>query len=438
VKRSTTTRRTWYHTDLLRAIGKCLPKRGLPLQVADERVRWTPRLLATAAVLLGWVAGPTLAECFAAAREVLVGLYPTRRRPGKTLAGFLRTLSRQSGRWLSVVVASLRQRTETASGRRWRTGPYVVLAADGSRVECPMTRSNERGLGCAGRQKTVPQVFVTCLYHVATGLLWGWSRGRGDASERGQLQGVLGELPPWTLLLMDAGFPGYTLLRSLQRRGHEFIVRVGGNVTLLRKLGWSLRQDGQTVSLWPQQHRRTAPLTLRLVTVRAKGRRVYLLTSVREPHRLSDRQVATLYGQRWGVEVLYRTLKRTLEHHRLRSDTPARAQVELDWYLAGLWMLGLMTRQAQGSRCAKHWSPAKALSAVRLAMRCLNRPRRRGGLHAALRRARADTYVRLRPKASRHYARKKREHPPGRPRIRTATKAEVAAAQKLKQPHLVN
>ncbi|MEI6972888.1 MAG: hypothetical protein WCL44_15390 [bacterium] len=73
--------RRYYHNDLLAAIGKCLPQRGLPLQVDDERVRWTPRMLVIAAVLLGWAPGPNLRECFTAARETLVAMYVSRRPP---------------------------------------------------------------------------------------------------------------------------------------------------------------------------------------------------------------------------------------------------------------------------------------------------------------------------------------------------------------------
>lgn len=423
--------RGYYHHDLLAAIGNCLPRQGLPLQVDDDRVRWAPRLLATAAVLLGWATGPSLRECFRSARETLVAMYRSRRRPGETLAGFLWALERQSAGLLAVVVGSLRRMTIRLSGKMWRVGPWVVMGADGSRVECPMTRENEAGLGCAGKAKTAPQLFVTTLYHVVTGLPWGWVRGRGDSSERGQLRAMVEDLPERTLLLMDAGFPGYVLLRALLRSGHDFIVRVGRNVHLLKGLGWECEQRDSTVYLWPQNHRRRCPLVLRLVVVRNGRKPVYLLTSVQEPENLSDEQVGLLYRLRWGIEVMYRTLKRTLEHHTMHSDTPQRAKIELDWCLVGLWMLGLMTLEARGPRrrLAERWSPAGAISCVRVAMRNARQPRRRGGLRKALSGAVQDRYVRLRPRKARHYPRKKTETPAGRPKIRTATPAEKQAAQ---------
>jgi hypothetical protein len=397
-------------------------------------------MLVIGAVLLGWVAGANLQECFMAAREVVVSMYLSRRRPGETLAGFLDALSNQSAALLSIVVVGLRRMTIRLSGRTWRLGPWVAMGADGSRVECPMTARNEKGLGCAGKDKTTPQLFVTTLFHVVTGLPWAWIRGRGDSSERGQLRRMLKELPLRTLLLMDAGFPGYLLLRALMAMGHDFIVRVGRNVNLLKGLGWDVRQDGQTVYLWPKNHRKRPPLVLRLVEVKTKHKRMYLLTSVLEARQLNDAQVAELYRLRWGIEVMYRTLKRTLKHHKMQSDTPQRAKVELDWYMVGLWMLGLMTLEAMGPRrrVAKRWSAAGALSCVRKAMRNVRQPRRKGGLPRQLRNAVQDSYVRTRPKKARHYPRKKTESPAGRPQIRMAKRSETKAAQALGPQRALN
>ena len=429
-RQQTAARRGCYHHDLVAAIGKCLPKRGLPSQVEDSRVRWTPRLLVIGAVLLGWAVGPNLQECFASAREALVAMYISRRRPGETLAGFLQALHQQSAALLLVVVSSLRRMTIRMSGNLWRLGPWVVMGADGSRVECPMTRSNEKGLGCAGKDKTTPQLFVTTLFHVISGLPWAWIRGRGDSSERGQLRRMLKELPRRTLMLMDAGFPGYVLLRAMLLLGHDFIVRVGSNVTLLR-LDWEYERHGSIVYLWPLNHRKRSPLKLRLVVIKAKRKSVYLLTSVLGGAMLKDEEVAMLYRLRWGIEVMYRTLKRTLEHHKMRSDTPQRAKIELDWYMVGLWMLGLMTLEAMNPRrrLQKQWSAARAISSVRGAMRNARRPRRHGGLRRELKHAVQDSYVRSRPKKARHYPRKKTESPAGRPKFRMATKSEVKAAQ---------
>ena len=69
--------KTSYPRELLHAIGDCLPQRGLSLQSDDRRVRWTPRLVVTAAVLSAWAVASTCQEAFGMAREAVVKMYPT-------------------------------------------------------------------------------------------------------------------------------------------------------------------------------------------------------------------------------------------------------------------------------------------------------------------------------------------------------------------------
>ena len=133
------------------------------------------------------------------------------------------------------------------------------------------------------------------------------------------------------LLLADAGFTGYELLKELMGSGRSFIIRAGGNVRLLKKLGFVVREHDGIVYLWPQKHRGHEPLVLRLVVVHDGRKVVYLLSNVLEESALSDRDVAEMYRRRWGIEVFYRSLKRTMEKHKLHSASPGKAQVELDW-----------------------------------------------------------------------------------------------------------
>jgi hypothetical protein len=300
-------------------------------------------------------------------------------------------------------------------------------------VECPMTRQNEAVLGCAGKKKTTPQLFLTTIFHVASGLPWTWMRGGGKESERNHLREMIGRLPRCTLLLADAGFVGYELLSRLMGAGHDFIVRAGSNVTLLQDLGFAVERHGQVVCLWPKDRQKLdRPLVLRLVTIGKGPQAVYLLTSVIEKSRLSDGQIGRLYRLRWGVEVLYRSFKRTMEHHKMRSDNPKHAKVELDWAMVGLWMLGLMSWQARGRRSRERWSVAESLRVVREAARRAHVPCSRDGLRKKLRGAVLDGYRRLHAKKARHWPHKKTEKPAGKPCIRTATRSEVKAAQKVR------
>ncbi len=419
-----------YQKDLRHAIGQCLPKRGLPLQSDDQRVRWTPRLLVTAAILNAWAVASTCLEAFGIARQAVVEMYPTRRRPGKSHQGFIKALGRQPVELLAVVVASLRRCTRSLAGKRWRENGWVVMGVDGSATDCPRTKANEQAFGYSGKKKSAPQQAFVMLFHVVTGLPWAWRRGDARADEVVQFRAMLDELPIKTLLLADAYYTTYDLLRSLGERGHRFIIRVGANVSLLEKLSYVVNERRGIVYLWPKKKQAgNPPLALRLVKIRHKRQSVYLVTNVLDKSTLSNRDVGRLYRLRWGIEVMFRSLKQTMGYGKLRSESPAAARLELDWAMVGLWMLGLMTQQAMGRRPRRDWSAAEAHRAVRCAMGSLPGRRPAGGLVSSLRKARSDTYVRSGSKKSRDYPRKKKRKPPKPPKLRMATAKEILRAQ---------
>ena len=420
-----------YTRQLRKAIAKFLPSRGISLASDDRRVRWTDRMLVMMAILMVWQPASTMLDAFESARAILVRMYKSRRRPGSTLAGYLDALQAASDELLEVVCRYLRRSVRLVAGRAWKSGRWVVMAVDGSRIDCPRTAANEEAFGCAGRDKTGPQQYLTTIFHVCSGLIWDYRRGPGNDSERHQLRHMLNDLPIRTLLLMDAGYSGYELLRAIMQSGRHFIVRVGANVSLLKKLGYDIRESDGIVYLWPLKHRREQPLVLRCVRVQAKRQEVVLLTSVLSEKVLSDSEVAQWYRRRWMVETSFRTLKQTLGKRKMLSDAPHKAQTELDWAVVGLWLLGLAAAEAQPATMKARWSAAMALRAVRRAMRDWSRRPPSGGLTRQLRKARQDNYRRSGPKIVRRWPHKKNEPPCGTPNIRTASQAEVQKAKRL-------
>ena len=147
-------------------------------------------------------------------------------------------------------------------------------------------------------------MFVTTLFHVGTGLPWAFVRGPAASSERGHLLTMLQLLPAGAMLIADAGYTGYELLKAITDSRRAFLIRVGSNVSLLTKLGYAVRERGGTVYLWPQrqQKKRQPPLVLRLITLVQGSKRIHLLSNVLEEERLSDEQAIELYRRRWQVE----------------------------------------------------------------------------------------------------------------------------------------
>jgi hypothetical protein len=379
-----------------------------------------------------------LKDRFESARTCVIEMFPGRRRPGRTYQGFMKAQRRIPRKMVGYLKDHLRQHHQQVAGAFWERFGWVPIACDGSRVEVPRTTRNQARLGCAGREKTGPQLFVTTLYHMGTGLPWDWHIGKGTESERNHLRRMLAKLPPESLIVADAGFTGYALMQAILASGLSFLIRAGSNVSLLSGLDleWEIRNDEQAVWLWPQNQRHLPPLKLRLIRLQRVshgGGEMCLLTNVFDQERLPDETAAILYRMRWGVELFYRSYKQTLGQQKLRSKSPRAARWELHWGMTALLLLGLMSvAQIVGrGRDPLSLSVAQALRVVRQAMRSPRRWRGRGNLGVRLAEALKDEYRRQSSKTAHDWPRKKREKPPGTPKVRAATEDESRCAQKI-------
>jgi len=413
------------------------------LKAADGRdrrpraVRWSLPYLIYQAVLMAWDSSEALRDRFDNARQALVEMFPHHRRPGATYQGYVKALRRIPLKVMVRLDAYLRRCHQRIAGEHWLRWDWAILACDGSRVEVPRTQANQDALRCAGRKKTGPQLALTVLYHMGTGLPWTWRIGPGTDAERVHLRSMLSTLPGKSRLVADAGFTGYDLLRAIVSQKTSFLIRVGANVMLLKNLGWEVTADKDVVWLWPEAKRDQPPLKLRLVRLKrasASSGQMCLLTNVFDRERLSDQRAATIYEMRWGVEVFFRSFKQTMQRRKMRSASPDLATLELHWGLIGLLLLTLMSLKPliAGHHDPLQLSVAMALRVVRQSMRNSGPWRRRGDLGVLLAGAVKDTYKRRGSKTARDWPHKKYERPPGVPKIRDATKAEKQKAEKQK------
>ena len=422
-----------YRHGLKDAIGKLLPSQFFSRwRVTGSK--WSPLRVFWVAILMVWSAEQTLQMRFEETREAARSLFP--KWPlGKTYTGW----HEAQLKWLPVLrpalAKRLRQQLQTKAGRHWQREGWCAFAADGSRVECPRTAANENELKCAGKKKTGPQLFVTTLLHMGTGVPWDFRMGPGTASERRHLEEMLADLPPRSLVVADAGFTGYEFYRRIGAAKQSFLVRVGSNVHLLKELGYFEREGRDTVYLWPEHNRDKPPVVLRLIERCDGKKKMFLVTNVLDKKALSEKSAGVLYEMRWGVEVFYRSLKQTLEKRRMLSRTPEAAKCELTWAVLGLWLLGLMTAAAIVGRGGDPlaWSAAKARDRVRRSMRqALTRRREDRGLARDLAWMVKDGYTRRRSKRARDWPHKKTEKPPGAPKIQSANAEQRGAAKRVK------
>lgn len=419
---------------------------------------WTPKALVHAAILWAWSDEKTLTQRFRLARKIVVATEFRVCRPAATYQAFLKMLRTWTVRLVAILLPTFRRRMEGDLKDAFRWHGFTVFGVDGSRLALPRTRSHEdrfspaspriqpsaqarsrgRKRAAAGRPACAkildcPQLWLTLMFHVGSGLPWDWRIGPTNSSERGHWMEMLGPLPADALVAADAGFAGYEYWRSLLESGRHLLIRVGSNVRLLRGLGYAVEREG-LISLWPDREakRGNPPLVLRLVTALGGRQPVYLVTSV-EAERLSDRQVLEIYARRWGVELFYRHFKQTFERRTLRSRTADHVELEAAWSLIGLWAMMLRTKVelAANEIAPQRLSVARMLLAYRRSMReYKSRPDAGESLNESLRAAVMDAY-RRRSKTSRSYPRKRKKQPNMVPEIAFASDVQIKLASEL-------
>ncbi len=455
--------------DLLRVIRALLAEvdwRGVTFR---RDCRWTPFGLVAAALLWAWSSKLTLNERFEQSMKFARGLGRRVAPAEVSYQAFMKLLLRWTDELRTGLVLAFQRVMAQRLIAEFRIAGYVLLGGDGSKLKLARTRSNEaryspptrgkkgkkrrRADRAQRRPKSVqarkqrakdkkadsPQMALTLLYHLVLRLPWDWRLGPSGASERDHLREMIPALPPDALIAADCGFVGYKFWSELHASGRQFVIRVGGNVRLLKKLG-RVREANGIVYLWPDNvsKRGQPPLVLRLVVVHDGRQPWYLVTSVLSPRRLSDRQVVQIYRCRWRIELFFRHFKQTYGRAKLRSHKAEHAACEAQWSLLGLWAMLLHARLQQPRTEASmgRLSVAKVLRAFGQIIdeqRC--RPEPGESLNELLTQAIIDPYQR-RNKTSRAHPRKKYETPTKPPHIQQATKQQRQRVQQVTSTHI--
>lgn len=391
--------------------------------------RWDLQPLVLIVMAMTWAAGDSQPEEFETARGFYVACFAARKRPGTTLQGLQKALGRVPMRQFRALAAGVRREIRARYAHRLLVEGFEPMGCDGSRVECPRTAELEARLGRAGKDDAAPTVWVTAFVHLATGLLWSWQLGPGTAAEQVHLRRLLEALSPQALIVCDAAYMGYELVRAITEGGRSFLFRMSSKVDLYTLEGGALEDWTEgPVWYWPKyaQQGGIAPLPCRLIRVAAKGRvkhDVWLLTDVLAPARLPATSAARFYRWRWRNEGVFRIYKRTINKMKLASRTVRLVHREAELSLLATQILpahaDLALRPATAAAAGEVVvSPRKVLIEIRREMKGAARRRDRS-YRDRLRGCRIDDRTQTSPKASREWPRRKPHKPPKPPILHT-------------------
>jgi Transposase DDE domain len=396
-----------------------------------RRRRWDLQPLVLVLTLMTWSCGDCQAERFEAAKAFCILCRCKQQRPGRTLAGFHKALARVPLPVLRALAAGVRQRLMALLPLR--VDGFLPLGCDGTRLECPRSKPCERFLSKANQKHSAPTIWLTAVVHLRFGVPWCWRWGKGNADERWHLQQMIPLLPRLTLLVADAGYLGYDLMKRLSTQV-AFLIRGCSKAPLYTKERVRLDafREGECL-YWPReaQQQGEPPLRVRVLRVRKKKKGkskscdVWLITNVLDPKRLSLAQASTFYRWRWENEGFFRTYKRTLKKLKLDSRTIALVHREAEGSMLAMQILlaqGARAMPSQAGQPTAQASPRKVLREIRCELRVASALRRRKNFGQRLREAQREKRQRTTPKQTRAWPRRVPHKPPKPPRFLKLTK----------------
>ena len=335
---------------------------------------------------------------------------------------------------LRALAAGVRQQIRARYAGRLLVDGFEPMGCDGSRIECPRATELEARLRLAGNDDSAPTLWLTAFVHLLTGLLWSWRLGPGTAAEQVHLRHLLETLSPEALIVCDAAYMGYDLVRAIVGTGRSFLFRMSSKVNLYTLERATLEDWTEgPVLYWPAyaQKEGLAPLRCRLIRLAAKGRAkhdVWLLTDVLDSARLSVATAGKFYRWRWRNEGVFRIYKRTISKMKLSSRTVRLVHREAELSLLATQILlahaDLALRpEAKAAAGGPVISPRQVLIEIRREMGATtSRGDRSYG--DRLEDCRADQRKQSSPKASREWPRRKPHKAPRPPVLRTLSETQ--------------
>lgn len=222
--------------------------------------------------------------------------------------------------------------------------PRPVFVIDGTTLQLPHERELLRSFPPGRNQHGEnhwPTMLLVVFHDAHSGLAtrpsWGPMYGKRPVSEQALAGEALGRLPENAIVLGDGNFGVFTIAYAVQQTQRLMLLRL--TVARAQKVlgGEGLRPGRRRKVEWEpsSQERKAHPelpagatVTGWVVACRhpaTRGEMLYFFTTV----DLKPRRILELYKLRWNIETDLRSLKRTVELHRITSKSRAMVEKEV-------------------------------------------------------------------------------------------------------------
>lgn len=273
--------------------------------------------------------------------------------------------------WIALILL-LGQAFERQHGGLVYFKNFRLLTLDGSCIDLPGWRALKDHYGTAsnGRGRCTAQARMLMLQLPLVRMPWRYALAPLARGERTIAAGLLNELRPNDLLLMDRGFWSYGIFWQIQKRSAFFAIRLmkGVGLKTIRQLGRKDRLVEWTPSnrQW-KKARLPRSIQLRVIDYQIRGfRPSAIVTNVLSPARISradwvrlstqsepgQRKLGVgLYHRRWEIETTFLELK---VQQKMESGLRSRRPAGIEYEIAAHVVLYLLVRWLMVEAAVKH------------------------------------------------------------------------------------
>lgn len=227
---------------------------------------------------------------------------------------------------------------QSARTHSWRG--LALYGVDGTTLRVPDSPTNAAHFGYARSvrgESAYPMVRAVGLMALRSHLLAAVAFGPYETSEIAYAANLWSSVPRDSLTIVDRGFLSARILLALvDGTNRHWLVRTKKNQRwrVLQRLGPNDAIVEMTVSSEARRKDPSLPKVwiARAITYQRKGFRPQtLLTSLRDPEAFPADEIATLYHERWELELGYDEIKTEMldREEAIRSKSPATVTQEL-------------------------------------------------------------------------------------------------------------
>lgn len=331
----------------------------------NERL-YTP--LVTTCLFLSQVLDPDH-SCRAAVARLIVWLAINGRKPCAPETGSYCDARQRLP--LGVVARLVHQTAREVEGRAaeaWLWNGRRVTLVDGTTASMPDTEANQEAFPQMKAQEAglgFPIVRMVAIIALATGVVRDLAMGPYEGKETGEtalFRALWESLESGEIVLGDRYFASFFGIAGLSRRGVDSLFRMHQRRKYDFRRGRQLGVEDHVVT-WTKPARpewmdeetyAQMPATLEVrelrVTVDQPGFRVnelVLVTTMLDAEGYTKEEIASLFIERWNIELDFRSIKCVLQMDVLRCKTPEMVRKEIWMHLLAYNLIrGLMAKAA--------------------------------------------------------------------------------------------